>query len=110
MTLVHMASGVIIDSDSEPVYWQVAKSRSAPAPHIVETVSPVDINPGDKIEMFGAWWNVRYINYYVRSKRFQLQREEDEIHPLCDKTCMTVEINDGLQLRIKRIVKGGRNA
>lgn len=77
-----------------------------------EKVSPDQINPGDKIEMFEQWWNVRYINFYAGSRWFQLQREEDELHPLCDKTCMKVEFHDGLHVRIKRMLpaRGGRDA
>lgn len=104
-----------IDSDSHPVYWAYATNWgpvdgiSGPA---FERVSPDQINPGDKIEMFEQWWNVRYINFYTGSRRFQLQREEDELHPLCDKTCMKVEFHDGLHVRIKRMLpaRGGRDA
>lgn len=91
------------------VYWMYPDQEDGPA---FEKVSPDQINPGDKIEMFEQWWNVRYINFYAGSRRFQLQREEDELHPLCDKTCMKVEFHDGLHVRIKRMLpaRGGRDA
>lgn len=138
--LVSVVSGAVIDSDCDPVYWMAMNTgqptagpvaeKEGPAPdlpelilkleispkglnvvHAEELISPDDVKPGDKIQMFDTWWNVRYIDYYTGSKRFQLQREEDELHPLCDKTCMKVEIHDGLHVRIKRLHrKGGRDA
>lgn len=110
--LVSIVSGRVIDSNCDPVYWRCVdpatpKNTGGPA---VEIIHPDQVKPGDKIQMFDAWWNVRYINFYAGSKRFQLQREEDEIHPLCDKTCMKLEVHDGLPVRITRMLRGGRNA
>ena len=99
----------IITRDCPFVYWMHTAQEDGPAS---ERVSPDQIIPGDKIEMFSQWWNVRYINFYAGSRQFQLQREEDELHPLCDKTCMKVEFHDGLHVRIKRMLptRGGRDA
>lgn len=71
----------------------------------VEVVPSAEIKPGDVIEMFDRWWNVRYLNFYAGSTRYQLQREEDKLHPLCDKTCMQVEIYKSLDVKIKRQIK-----
>ena len=129
---------VISADDGQAVYWQHVSElqgpiaeKAGPAPDVPdlvlrlsistnglnvvcaeEIISADDVNPGDKIEMFEQWWNVRYINFYTGSRRFQLQREEDELHPLCDKTCMKVEFHDGLHVRIKRMLpaRGGRDA
>lgn len=101
----------VITSNDNRVYWKYIDVGRGTGPAF-EKVSPDQINPGDKIEMFEQWWNVRYINFYAGSRWFQLQREEDELHPLCDKTCMKVEFHDGLHVRIKRMLpaRGGRDA
>ena len=111
--LVSVASAREITSNCDPVYWTYQKDSGPVAKNAgpaFEIIGRDDVKPGDKIEMFDAWWNVRYINYYAHSKRFQLQREEDELHPLCDKTCLTFEAHDGLHIRIKRMLPGGRHA
>jgi hypothetical protein len=59
-----------------------------------------ELKPNDVIELFDAWFRVRYINYNSGETRIQLQREEDQLSPYSDMTCATVTVSDDLNVWI----------
>lgn len=53
-----------------------------------------ELNPGDTISILNAWFRVRYMNYRPTETTVQLQREEDELSPFCDSTCLWVTVSN----------------
>lgn len=53
-----------------------------------------ELNPGDVISILGSWFRVRYLNYGTTGIIVQLQREEDELSPFCDRTCLWVTVSN----------------
>lgn len=77
----------------------------------METLNVVagDIEPNDTFTIAGVSVRVRYIHYYhskIESIKGQvtldLQRFEDRLHPLCDKTFMRITLNIDEKVEVNR--------
>ncbi|MEH2922396.1 hypothetical protein ACFFL1_05950 [Samsonia erythrinae] len=54
---------------------------------------PIDIAPGDVIEVFDEWYRVRYITYHGMI-RLHLQPESEPLSPFTENDVLIISIND----------------
>lgn len=68
------------------------------------TVLAEEVRPNDCMIIAGVSVRVRYCHYQHSNGKvsFDLQRFEDELHPLCDKTFMHISINMSEKLEVMR--------
>lgn len=67
-------------------------------------VSAEEVKPNDCMIIAGVSVRVRYYYYQhnIGKVSFDLQRFEDELHPLCDKTFMQISMNMSEKLEVMR--------
>lgn len=68
------------------------------------TVVAEEVKPNDCMIIAGVSVRVRYCHYLHSNGKvtFDLQRFEDELHPLCDKTFMYMSMNMSEKLEVMR--------
>lgn len=70
-------------------------------------ITAAEVKPNDCMVIAGVSVRVRYCYYNHSEHRegkvtFDLQRFEDELHPLCDKTFMHISMNMSEKLEVVR--------
>lgn len=67
-------------------------------------ISAEEVKPNDCMILAGVSVRVRYCYYQYSNGKvsFDLQRFEDELHPLCDKTFMQLSMNMSEKLEVMR--------
>lgn len=62
-----------------------------------------DIKPGDKIECFGAWYWVRYINYHGSELTLRLQPENEPLSPFYENDRIVITVPGDLMIDVEVI-------
>lgn len=67
-------------------------------------ISAEEVKPNDCMIIASVSVRVRYCHYQHSNGKvsFDLQRFEDELHPLCDKTFMQISMNMSEKLEVVR--------
>ena len=60
-----------------------------------------DIKPGDKIECFGEWCWVRYINYHGATLTLHLQPEDEPLSPFRENDRVVVTVPRDLMIDVE---------
>lgn len=60
-----------------------------------------DIKPGNKIECFGEWYWVRYINYHGSSLTLRLQPEDEQLSPFREHDRVVVTVPGDLMIDVE---------
>ncbi len=62
-----------------------------------------DVKPGDKIDCFGNWYWVRYINYHGSTLTLRLQPEDEPLSPLYENDRIVVTVPGDLMIDVEVI-------
>lgn len=68
---------------------------------LIDKVKARDLKPGSKVEVFSAWYFIRYIKYQGNEMRLALQPESVPLSPLYEDDVITMFIPDSLIVEIE---------
>lgn len=71
--------------------------------HLINRTAARDVKPGDKIEVFGNWYWVRYINYHGSMLTLRLQPEDEPLSPLYENDRIVVTVPGDLMIDVEVI-------
>ena len=71
--------------------------------HLINRTAARDVKPGDKIEVFGKFYWVRYINYHGSMLTLRLQPEDEPLSPLYENDRIVVTVPGDLMIDVEVI-------
>lgn len=71
--------------------------------HLINPTAARDIKPGDKIDCFGGFYWVRYINYHGSTLTLRLQPEDEPLSPLYENDRIVVTVPGDLMIDVEVI-------